>query len=80
VSGEPFVRGDRVELVEVDDGYARFGLAPGMRGTVMLTDSLSTIHIHWDRGIFYGIVVGTEHFIRPIDEESGGPGEGITRT
>jgi len=72
---ERFVRGDRVELVEVDDGYARFGLAPGMRGTVMVCDSLGTVHVAWDFGVRVGIISELAHFVRLIEDS---PETGIT--
>ncbi len=68
VSGD-LVRGDRVELVQVDEEYARFGLAPGMRGTVMLTDSLGTVHVAWDFGVRVGIIATLAHCIRLADDE-----------
>ena len=48
--------GDRVELVVLTDDYRRFGLAAGDCGTVRFTDSLGTVHIHWDSGRRAGIL------------------------
>ena len=40
--------GCRVELVSMDDPYAR--LKPGDQGTVVAVDDIGTVHINWDNG------------------------------
>ena len=58
--------GDRVELARLTDDYRRFGLTAGERGTVRFTDSLGTVHIHWDSGRRAGILAGEHDMIHKI--------------
>lgn len=46
--------GERVELVHTTDGFT--ALLPGMRGTVIATDDLGTVHVAWDDGSRLGMV------------------------
>jgi chitodextrinase len=61
-SGEPqsggqdvLAPGDRVELTGEPPDYAHYALTAGDQGTEF-TDSLSTVHIRWDRGCQAGII------------------------
>ncbi len=49
-----YQKGDRVELVNVNDPYTL--LAPGTLGTVTFVDSLGTVHVKWDNGSSLGMV------------------------
>ncbi len=64
-------RGDRVELVTVDDGYRTFAVSAGELGTVDLVDSLGTIHIRWDCGRQFGVITEARDMIRAAPD----PGE-----
>ena len=55
--------GTRVELVSMDDPYAR--LRPGDQGTVVAVDDIGTVHINWDNGSGLGAAYG-EDVIRRI--------------
>jgi len=54
-AGRPVNRGDRVELVRVNEDYERFGVLVGEFGVVELVDSLATVHIRWDCGKRFGV-------------------------
>ena len=48
----------RVELVSMDDPYAR--LRPGDQGTVVAVDDIGTVHINWDNGSGLGAAYGAD--------------------
>lgn len=50
--------GCRVELVSMDDRYAR--LKPGDQGTVVAVDDIGTVHIDWDNGSGLGAAYGAD--------------------
>ena len=50
--------GYRVELVSMDDPYAR--LRPGDQGTVVAVDDIGTVHIDWDNGSGLGAAYGAD--------------------
>ena len=50
--------GCRVELVSMDDPYAR--LKPGDQGTVVAVDDIGTIHVAWDGGASLGVAYGAD--------------------
>ena len=50
--------GCRVELVFMDDPYAR--LKPGDQGTVIAVDDSGTVHIDWDNGSGLGAAYGAD--------------------
>ena len=50
--------GYRVELVSMDDPYAR--LRPGDQGTVVAVDDIGTVHINWDNGSGLGAAYGAD--------------------
>ena len=50
--------GWRVELVSMDDPYAR--LRPGDQGTVVAVDDIGTVHIDWDNGSGLGAAYGAD--------------------
>ena len=50
--------GWRVELVSMDDPYAR--LKPGDQGTVVAVDDIGTVHIDWDNGSGLGAAYGAD--------------------
>ena len=50
--------GCRVELVPMDDPYAR--LRPGDQGTVVAVDDIGTVHIDWDNGSGLGAAYGAD--------------------
>ena len=50
--------GGRVELVSMDDPYAR--LRPGDQGTVVAVDDIGTVHIDWDNGSGLGAAYGAD--------------------
>lgn len=47
-------RGTRVELTRIADPHT--SLRPGDRGTVMMIDSLGTVHVQWDNGSNLGLI------------------------
>ena len=59
---------DRVELVHSTDPYTH--LKPGIRGTVILVDSMGTIHVRWDDGSTLGLVPGEDRWMVINDEQS----------
>ena len=50
--------GCRVELVSMNDSYAR--LKPGDQGTVVAVDDIGTVHINWDNGSGLGAAYGAD--------------------
>ena len=54
-----YPKGTRVELVKMNDPYNNT-LSPGARGTVVIVDDLSTIHVAWDCGASLGVVYGKD--------------------
>lgn len=44
-----YVRGSRVELVNMDDPYTK--LKPGDQGTVNFVDDTGTVFVNWDNGV-----------------------------
>ena len=48
--------GCRVELVSMNDSYAR--LKPGDQSTVVAVDDIGTVHIDWDNGSGLGAAYG----------------------
>ena len=48
------VAGDRVEFVSSSDPYTK--LQPGELGTVVIVDSIGTVHVNWDSGSKLGLV------------------------
>jgi len=61
---DSFAPGDRVELTGEPPDYAHYALTAGDRGTVEFTDSLSTVHIRWDRGCQAGIIAELTGLLR----------------
>jgi Domain of unknown function (DUF4314) len=47
------LKGERIELIRCNDPYTK--LEPGARGTVLLVDSLGTVHVKWDSGGTLGL-------------------------
>jgi hypothetical protein len=58
---EKFLPGTRVELVRMNDPYAK--LQKGTKGTVVLVDDIGTIHVNWDCDACLGIVFGEDSCI-----------------
>jgi hypothetical protein len=57
--------GDRVVLTDVPEGYPdAFNIVPGMAGTVDIIDSLQTVHVRWDAGQRFGVIVSARHLLR----------------
>lgn len=56
--------GTRVELVAMDDPYTK--IPKGTKGTVVLIDSIATIHVNWDNGSSLGVVYGVDK-IKKLD-------------
>lgn len=50
--------GDRVRLISTSGDDTR--LAPGAEGTIALVDDLGAIHVRWDSGEEYPLVVGRD--------------------
>lgn len=50
--------GDRVELVHTSDPYT--DLKRGAQGTVLLEDSMGTLHVKWDSGSTLGLIAGED--------------------
>lgn len=53
-----FPAGTRVELLRMDDPYAK--LKPGDCGTVVFVDDAGTVHIRWDCGSTLGAAYGAD--------------------
>jgi hypothetical protein len=53
-----YVRGSRVELVNMDDPYTK--LKPGDQGTVNFVDDTGTVFVNWDNGSTLGVVYGVD--------------------
>jgi len=53
-----YVRGSRVELVNMDDPYTK--LRPGDQGTVNFVDDTGTVFVNWDNGSTLGVVYGVD--------------------
>jgi hypothetical protein len=70
--------GDRVELVRLTDDYRPFGLTAGEHGTVRFTDSLGTVHIHWDSGRRAGILAEEHDLIRKVSRSEQKPPDRIS--
>lgn len=62
---EEYVKGTRVELVDMDDPQAP---PVGTKGTVTWVDDIGTIHVKWDNGSGLGAAYGVD-VIRIIHEE-----------
>ena len=58
-------KGDRVELIRMDDNQAP---PVGTRGTVYLIDSIGTIHVRWDNGSGLGLIPNVDEY-KIIKEE-----------
>ena len=54
---EKYKRGDRVELVKMDDVQAP---PAGTRGTVRFVDDLGTVFVSWDNGSGLGAAMGVD--------------------
>jgi hypothetical protein len=54
-----YVRGSRVELVNMDDPYTK--LKPGDQGTVNFVDDTGTVFVNWDNGSTLGVVYGVDN-------------------
>ena len=63
-----YPKGTRVELVSLEDPYAR--IPEGTKGTVDAVDDIGTIHVRWDNGSRLGAVPGVDT-IRKVNEISG---------
>jgi hypothetical protein len=50
--------GDRVRLISTSRDYG--ALAPGVEGTVALIDNQGAIHVQWDSGEEFALVVGQD--------------------
>jgi len=61
--------GTRVELVSMDDPYAK--LKPGERGSVTYVDDTGTVHIRWDSGSSLGAVYGVDtiRVVTPVSDK-----------
>jgi hypothetical protein len=73
-AGPSAQRGQRVRLIASEPppgpGETRISagaLGPGDEGTVMFTDSLGTVHVHWDQGFQLGLVPGQDQWELPGD-------------
>lgn len=53
-----YVRGSRVELVNMDDPYTK--LKPGDQGTVNFVDDTGTVFVNWYNGSTLGVVYGVD--------------------
>lgn len=58
-------KGDRVELVSMDDNQAP---PVGTCGTVYHIDDIGTIHVRWDNGSGLGLIPGVDQY-KIIKEE-----------
>ena len=54
---EKYKRGDRVELVKMDDIQAP---PVGTQGTVRFVDDIGTVHVSWDNGSSLGAAMGAD--------------------
>ena len=63
-----YPKGTRVELVSLEDPYAR--IPEGTKGTVDAVDDIGTIHVRWDNGSRLGAVPGVDT-IRKVNEIGG---------
>lgn len=54
------LKGKRVMLGRTSDPYTN--LRPGALGTVIMEDSLGTVHVDWDDGSSLGLVQGEDSF------------------
>lgn len=54
---EEYPKGERVELVKMDDAQAP---PKGTKGTVVAVDDIGTIHVMWDNGSSLGIAYGED--------------------
>ena len=59
--------GCRVELVEMNDPYAR--LKPGEKGTVRAVDDIGTVFVDWDSGSGLGVAYGEDRIRRLNNNE-----------
>lgn len=59
--------GDRVQLIRCNDPHTR--LEPGARGTVLLVDSMGTVHVKWDSGSSLGLVAEDGDAWRVLQED-----------
>ena len=50
---DSYLKGKRIRLVRCNDPYTR--LQPGTLGTVVLVDSVGTVHVSWDDGSSLGL-------------------------
>ena len=69
--------GCRVELVSMDDPYAR--LRPGDQGTVVAVDDIGTVHINWDNGSGLSLVPGEDTFSKVSEPEKAKSDRGMSR-
>ena len=51
--------GDRIRVIHCDDPYENVN---GLEGTVVIIDSLGTIHIHFDNGKNLGLIPNVDKF------------------
>jgi hypothetical protein len=58
--------GTRIELISMDDPYTK--LEPGLKGSVIHTDDLGTIHMKWDNGSTLGLIPGEDRY-KVINED-----------
>lgn len=65
---ERYPKGTRVELVHMEDPY-NHKLVPGCKGTVILVDSIGTIHVAWDCGSGLGVVYGVDSCRKVADSD-----------
>lgn len=55
--------GTRVVFLGFGEPDPYSDLKPGTEGTVVMTDSVGTIHVHWDNGSRLGVVVENEYLL-----------------
>ncbi len=59
---------DRVRLIRTSDTHTN--LQPGAEGTVVLVDSLGTVHVRWDNGSRLGLIPDADAYeVRPREGE-----------
>ena len=54
-----YPKGTRIELVEMKDSHA---VEKGTKGTVDFIDDIGTLHIVWDNGRTFGLIVERDKF------------------
>lgn len=57
---EMYLKGTRIELIDMDDPYAP--IESGTQGTVEFVDDMGQIHMKWDNGRTLALIPGEDSF------------------